>query len=48
MSIIFALALGAILAGVLSLVSVKALLALVPMNHKSPQVLPAKDRQISQ
>lgn len=46
MSIILALALGAILAGVLSAVSVKALLALVPMTHKSSQVLPAKDRQI--
>lgn len=35
MSIIFALILGAVFAGVLSAVSIKVLLALVPMNHKS-------------
>lgn len=47
MSIILALALGAILAGIVSAISVKALLALVPMNHKSPRVLPSKNRHIS-
>lgn len=47
MSIVLALTLGAIFAGVLSAVSVKALLALVPMNHKRSQVLPTKDHHIS-
>lgn len=47
MSIIFALVLGAVFAGVLSVVSIKALLALVPANHKSRQIVGIKDQRIS-
>lgn len=47
MSIILALILGAVFAGVLSVVSIKALLALVPANHKSRQVVRIKDQHVS-
>lgn len=46
MSIILALLVGTALAGLLSALSVKALLALVPMNHKRLPVQKSESAQL--